>query len=118
MPLRQTDPILRLIEEMADVIERIRVMLEGDDRDPTRALEEILAARTALLADREQLLEQLDEATAVVLIADSKQLPVWIELVRLEAKASRLLGQDARADECERRARRLEEAAATLPPSG
>ena len=55
-------------------------------------------------------LRLLDADTAAGLVTDRRRLSLWVGLIRLEADAARLVGEDARADGLVRRAAELERA--------
>jgi hypothetical protein len=113
MPV-QRDYILRLLEQAAAVVRRLREMLTGRGASPSAIVEEARAAQAALFGDTWTLLQRVDVATATGLIRDGRQLALWAELLRIEAEANRQLGDEQRAQDLEARATKI--AQAVLPP--
>jgi hypothetical protein len=111
MPV-QRDYILRLLEQAAAVVRRLRELLVGGSAEPSAIVEEARAAQAALFGDTWMLLQRVDVATATGLIRDSRQLAVWANLLRVEAEANRSLGDAARAEQLETRAAAIAAAAA------
>ncbi|MGQ0713444.1 MAG: hypothetical protein ACT4PJ_06905 [Gemmatimonadaceae bacterium] len=111
MPV-QRDYILRLLEQAAAVLRRLREMLVRGGAPPAAIVEEARAAQSALFGDTWLLLQRVDLATATGLIRDSRQLALWADLLRVEAEANRQLGDERRAVDLETRAAALSEAAA------
>jgi len=103
MPV-QRDYILRLLEQAAAVLRRLRELLGGGAAEPAAIAEEARAAQAALFGDTWLLLQRVDVATATSLIRDSRQLSLWAELLRVEAEANRALGDAERAEYLEARA--------------
>lgn len=103
MPV-QRDYILRLLEQAAVALRRLRELLGRGTGEPAAIVEETRAAQGALFGDTWALLERVDVATATALIRDARQLAVWADLLRLEADASRALGDVKRAEYLETRA--------------
>jgi hypothetical protein len=116
MPV-QRDYILRLLEQAAAVVRRLRELLLGGTAEPAAIVEEARAAQAALFGDTWMLLQRVDVATATGLIRDARQLSVWADLLRVEAEANRSLGDTARADQLEARAAGIAAAAARMKPN-
>ena len=114
MPV-QRDYILRLLEQAAAVIRRLRELLTRDGASPSEIVEESRAAQAELFADTWPLLQRVNVATAIGLIRDTRQLALWADLLRVEAEANRQLGDEQRAQDLEARAERIAEAA--RPPN-
>jgi hypothetical protein len=110
MPL-QRDYILRLIEQAAAVVRRLRELLDRGAADPVAVADEARAAQAALFADSWMLLQRVDVATATALVRDPRQLAVWAELLRIEAQANRAMADVERAEQLERRAQGIVAAA-------
>jgi hypothetical protein len=110
MPV-QRDYILRLLEQAAAAVRRLRELLGGGTADPTVIIDEARAAQAALFGKTWALLERVDIATATSLIRDARQLAVWAELLRVEADASRVMGDAQRAERLAARADELAAAA-------
>jgi hypothetical protein len=111
MPV-QRDYILRLLEQAAAVLRRLRELLGGGTAEPAAIVEEARAAQAALFGDTWMLLQRVDVATATGLIRDSRQLAIWADLLRVEAEANRSLGDAERAEHLETRAAGIAAAAA------
>jgi hypothetical protein len=111
MPV-QRDYILRLLEQAAAVVRRLRELLGAGTAEPAAIVEQARAAQAALFGDTWMLLQRVDVTTATGLIRDSRQLSVWADLLRLEAEANRSLGDTARAEQLETRAAEIAAAAA------
>jgi hypothetical protein len=110
MPV-QRDYILRLLEEAAAALRRLRELLGSGTAPPVEIAEEARAAQAALFGNSWMLLQQVDVATATSLIRDPRQLSLWADLLRVEAEASRSVGDDERAARLETRAAALAAAA-------
>src|SRR5688500_18535512 len=103
MPV-QRDYILRLLEQAAAALRRLRELLGGGAAQPAVIVEEARAAQAALFGDTWALLERVDVATATALIRDSRQLSLWADLLRVEAEANRAQENAERAEYLETRA--------------
>jgi len=115
MPV-QRDYILRLLEQAAAALRRLRELLGGGTAKPVAIVEEARAAQAGLFGDTWALLQRVDVTTATALIRDPRQLSLWADLLRVEAEASRSLGDDERATYLETRAAGIAEAAAGIAP--
>ena len=111
MPV-QRDYILRLLEQAAAVVRRLRELLRGGGAEPTAIVEEARAAQATLFGDTWTLLQRVNVATATGLIRDARQLAAWADLLRIEADANRALGDAERAAQLEARAAAIAAAAA------
>jgi hypothetical protein len=103
MPV-QRDYILRLLEQAAAVVRRLRELLGGGTGEPAAIVEEARAAQAALLGSAWTLLQQVNVPTATALVRDPRQLAVWADLIRVEAQATRAMGDEKRAGYLESRA--------------
>ena len=112
MPV-QRDYILRLLEQAAAVVRRLRELLGGGTGEPAVIVEEARAAQAALLGSAWTLLQQVNVPTATALVRDPRQLAVWADLMRVEAQASRAMGHEERASYLESRAEEIATAART-----
>jgi hypothetical protein len=110
MPV-QRDYILRLLEQAAAAVRRLRELLGRGTANPIAVVDEARAAQAALFADTWALLQRVDVATATALVRDPRQLAVWAELLRIEAQANRALGDVERAEQLETRAEGIAAAA-------
>ena len=111
MPV-QRDYILRLLEQAAAVARRLRELLGGSTGEPAAIVEEARAAQAALLGSAWTLLQQVNVPTATALVRDPRQLAAWADLIRVEAQASRAMGDEKRASYLESRADEIATAAA------
>jgi hypothetical protein len=114
MPV-QRDYILRLLEQAAAVVRRLREMLIRGGASPSEIVEEARAAQAELFGDTWALLQRVNVATATGLIRDARQLALWADLLRIEAEANRQLGDEQRAQDLEARAAKIAEAASPPP---
>ena len=110
MPV-QRDYLLRLLEEAAAVVRRLRELLTRKGAPPAEIVEEARAAQAALFGDTWALLQRVNVTTATGLIRDTRQLALWAELLRVEAEANRQLGDEQRAQDLAARAATIAEAA-------
>jgi hypothetical protein len=110
MPV-QRDYILRLLEQAAAVVRRLRELLTRGGAPPAEIVEKAQAAQAELFGDTWALLQRVDVTTATGLIRDSRQLALWAELLRVEAEANRQLGDEQRAQDLEERAAKIAEGA-------
>lgn len=115
MPV-QRDYISRLLEQAAAALRRLRELLSAGTAPPVEIAEEARAAQAALFGNSWMLLQQVDVATATSLIRDPRQLSLWADLLRVEAEASRSVGDNERAAQLETRAAAI--AAAAGPNTG
>ena len=116
MPV-QRDYILRLVEQAAAVLRRLRELLRGGAGEPAAIVEEARAAQAELFGNTWQLLQRVDVATATSLIRDPRQLAIWADLLRVEADANRALGDAERAEQLDSRATAIAAAAARMASS-
>lgn len=114
MPV-QRDYILRLLEQAAAVVRRLREMLTGSTATPSEIEDQARAAQAELFGETWPLLQRVDLATGIGLIRDARQLALWADLLRIEAEANRQLGDEHRAQDLEARAAKI--AAAVPPPN-
>ena len=124
MTIRQKDYILRLIEQAAAALRRLRERLASSDADvPERATAEspqaiALDARRAqheLLGEHAPLLQALDPTSAATMVRDPQRLALWVELLRTEAEALRRAGDASRAAALDTRAAALAARIDALP---
>jgi hypothetical protein len=111
MPV-QRDYILRLLEQAAAALRRLRELTGAGTTPPVEIVEEARAAQAALFGNTWMLLQQVDVGTATSLVRDPRQLAMWAELLRVEAEASRASGDERRAIHLETRAAGIAAAAA------
>jgi hypothetical protein len=106
MGLFEKDYILRLLEQLAQMLAAIRALVAGGRS--REALASIEQARRTLAGPLAASLERLDAASVVSMLGREKAAP-YAELARLESEARRAEGDEAaalraaaRADEIER----------------
>jgi hypothetical protein len=110
MPV-QRDYILGLLEQAAAVVRRLRELLGAGTGEPAAMIEEAREAQAELFGNSWTLLQQVNVATATALVRDPRQLAVWAELLRVEAQATRAMGDETRARYLESRAEGIATAA-------
>jgi hypothetical protein len=105
MGLFEKDYILRMLEQLTQLIQGVRARLEGGT--PGEALALIGEARQTLAGPLARTLDRVDGGTVVSLLGPEKAR-LYAELSRLEARARADLGdvaasrrEEARADEIE-----------------
>ncbi len=95
MPSAREDYLLRMIQQMAAAIRRMREKLVGGG-----AAEEVShdahAAIATLLGARHTLFERLDARSAVQLMGDVERVQLWSELLDVRADALEQSGDTAR----------------------
>lgn len=88
MPAARDDYIMRMIQQAAEALRRLRSRLGSGD-----AAEEVIRdADTAignLLGPQRAMLDRLDAWSAANLIGDQERLVAWIELLRLKSDAAK-----------------------------
>jgi hypothetical protein len=118
MPSAREDYLLRMIQQMGEVLRRLRQRLTGqvDPSDAADVDRQAGAAIGTLLGPQSTLLQQLDAASAIRLVGDPDKLGLWVALLRVQAYARRADMQrsdaDESADRLAARASALEQAAA------
>ncbi len=122
MAQERRDYVERMIEELAAVVARLVGRLGAGT--PEAADEVVAGAQAAqgeLLGPLAAALPQVDAASAISLLRDPRQVRAWIELLRVEAAARTLRGEDAAALTLGARAHELERAliaAGAAPAAG
>ena len=99
----ERDYLMRMIAAAAAAVARLRERLKGG-ASPREIAEEARSAQGALLGSEAPLLRVLDAPSAVHAIGDADRIRALVELLRLEADATRLAGDPLAADALERRA--------------
>lgn len=115
MRATQSDYILRLIEQLGAALRRLAERLGRDVSAAPEVMADAEQAQAELFGAQWPLLRALDAATAASLVADRRQLELWIELLRLQASAAETLRDDAHAAELRQRAHALELALEARP---
>jgi len=115
MPSAREDYLLRMIQQLAAIIARLRERLTGASSAEAAEVErEAGAAIGTLLGPQAPLLGQLDAASAVRLVGSRERVATWITILRLQADAQRASGRPDAADRLTARADALERSARTL----
>ena len=118
MPSAREDYLIRMIQQLGEVLRRLRQRLTGevDPRDAAEVDGQAGAAIATLLGPQAPLLQQLDPASAVRIVGDADRVGLWIALLRVQADArradTRRTDRDETADRLAARASALEQAAA------
>lgn len=112
MPIQQKDFILRLMEQLASELRELRAaLLDQGAAEAPRVVDQAVAAQAQLLGDVEPVLRSVDPATAASLIADTRRLRLWAELMRVEADGRELTGERDASEVLRRRSTALLEIA-------
>lgn len=114
MVVRQ-DYLLRLIEQAAVAIRRMRERLGGGG-SAEEVVRDAGAAIGELLGPHRSTLDLLDARSASALLGHDDRVVHWAMLLRLQAEAERLRGQEQQAIALETRAEALERAASEPRP--
>ena len=116
MPAAREDYLLRMIQQAAAALRRLRERLAGGD-----SAEEIVAdAQTAtseLLGARGELFERLDPRSAAQLLGDPERVRLWADLLAVRADALAAGGNVQEGTRLQVRSAALR-AAVTEPVSG
>lgn len=114
MPGARDDYLLRLIQQVAAAMRRLRERMEGGAL-PDEIARDAGAAIGELLGPQRALLEMLDSKSAAALVGDPDRLDLWIALIRMQSTAASNAGDDSKASRLLARAEALE--ADRPPPS-
>ena len=118
MPSAREDYLIRMIQQLGEVLRRLRQRLTGqvDPRDAAEVDGQAGAAIATLLGPQAPQLQQLAPASAVRIVGDADRVGLWIALLRVQADArradTRRTDRDETADRLAARASALEQAAA------
>lgn len=117
MLTERRDYILRLIQQAGAALRRLRERLLGEADAGADVAAETAVEIGALLGGgtTAALIERVDAATAVMLVADRERIGVWVELLRLRADALASSGAGDEAAVVRERADALAAAATRLP---
>ncbi len=111
MPAARDDYLLRMIQQVAAALRRLRTRV--DDGAPADDItRESRAAIGQLLGSQQLLFERLDAHSASALLGDPERVRLWSELLRLDAESLERAGLAVRALPLRGRADALR---ATLP---
>ena len=124
MPAAREDYLIRLVQQIAAVLCRLRERLTGAAAAGQAARPEEMAAieREAedairmLLGPQAALLERIDPASAVALVGDADRVALWVALLRLRADVAQARGDVPRAADRGARATALERVAGSRRP--
>jgi hypothetical protein len=118
MPSAREDYLLRMIQQLGEMLRRLRERLTGkvDAGEAVEIEREAGQAIVTLLGPQASLLQQLDPASAVRLVADAHRVALWVGFLRLQADAQRASGRADAADRLAARAAALEQAAPARSP--
>jgi hypothetical protein len=118
MPAAREDYLIRLIQQLGEVLRRLRARLTGEPTsgDVAEIHREAGAAITSLLGPQAMLLQQLDANSAARVVGDAERVALWTAFLRVQADAQRASGRAEAADRLAARATALEQAAAAAWP--
>lgn len=117
MPSAREDYLLRMIQQVAAMLARLRERLTSASGGEAAEVErEAGAAIATLLGPQASVLQQLDPASAVRLVADADRVALWTALMHLRADALRASDRVDAADRLAARAAALEQAARAAWP--
>jgi hypothetical protein len=113
MPASREDYLLRMIQQLGEVLRRLRARLTGvvDAAEAADVEREATAAIATLLGPQAMLLQQLDATSAVRLVGDAERVRLWVALMCVQADALRASGRADAADRLAGRASALEQVA-------
>ena len=109
MPGARDDYLLRLIQQVAAAMRRIRERVK-DGALPDETIRDANAAIGELLGPQRALMEMLDAKSASALAGDYERFELWVALIRLQSDAARVASDVARADKLSARADALDAA--------
>jgi hypothetical protein len=119
MPASREDYLLRMIQQLAEVLRRLRARLTGkvDAGTAVEVEREASRAISTLLGPQAPLLQQIDATSAVRIVGDAERVSLWTAFMRVQADAARASGRVDAADRLAARAAALEQAAAVAWPA-
>jgi hypothetical protein len=118
MPSAREDYLLRMIQQLGEVLRRLRARLIGKvDATEVAGIErEAGQAITTLLGPQAPVLQQLDVTSAVRTVGDRDRVAMWVAFLRVQSEAQRASGRIDAADRLAARAAALEQAARAAWP--
>ena len=118
MPASREDYLLRMIQQLGEVLRRLRARLTGEPAagDIAEVEREAGAAIVTLLGPQAPLLQQLDATSAVRIVGAAERVTLWTAFMRVQADAQRASGRVDAADRLAARATALEQAARAAWP--
>ncbi len=114
MPGARDDYLLRLIQQVAQALRRLRGRVE-DGALPEEISRDAGAAIGALLGPQRALMEMLDARSAASLAGDAERLDLWIALIRMQGTAALNANDPAKAARLNARADALHAARPAQP---
>lgn len=87
MPAARDDYLLRLIQQAAAALRRLRGRLSGGDDAAQEVAAEAHAVIGELLGTRRELFDRLDPHSAAQLLGDPERVRLWADLLTLRADA-------------------------------
>ena len=103
MASARDDYLLRLIQEAAAALRRLRTRLGGGD-SAEEVNRDADAAIGTLLGPQRAMLERLDAWSAANLLGDAERVMVWSDLLQLQADIMEASGDSARSASIRQRA--------------
>jgi hypothetical protein len=118
MPSAREDYLIRLIQQLGEVLRRLRARLTGEVTagDAVEVEREAGGAIVTLLGPQAPLLQQLDATSAVRLVGSAERVALWTAFLRVQAEAHRAGGRADAADRLAARESALEQAARAAWP--
>ena len=118
MPASREDYLIRMIQQLGEVLRRLRARLTGEPAadDLADVEREASTSITTLLGPQAPLLQQLDPTSAVRIVGDTERVALWTAFMRVQADALRVTGRADAADRLAARAAALEQAARVAWP--
>jgi hypothetical protein len=117
MPSAREDYLLRMLQQLAAMLARLRERLIGaSGAEATEVEREAGGAIVTLLGPQAPLLQQLDATSAVRIAGDAERVALWTAFLRVQADAQRASGRLDAADRLAARATALEQAARAAWP--
>lgn len=110
----QRDYLLRMIEQAAAAVARLRQRLLGGE-PPEEIARDARAAQVELLGNDAPMLMMLDARSAAHALGDKDRIAAWAELLRVEAIALRDAGRTVEAERLDGHADALKRATASDP---
>jgi hypothetical protein len=118
MPSAREDYLLRMIQQLGEMLRRLRERLTGkiDAGEAAEVEREARQAIVTLLGPQASLLQHLDPASAVRLVANADRIALWMAFMRVQADAQRASGATDVAERLAARATAIEQAARAAWP--
>lgn len=107
MPGARDDYLLRMIQQVAAALRRLRARMEGGAL-PDEIARDAGAAIGELLGPQRALLEMLDPKSAAALVGDADRLDLWVALIRMQSTAASNAKDESKGSRLTARADALE----------